>query len=438
MVPAGISQLTIEVAATDTNLNSGSSGPVDLPVTPDPLTDVAGLVLSEDDAPAAGAEVLVRFGQGLEFCGVAGSDGRFTLAAVATIHGDIVVSARLAPVGGPAQAGTSSAVAPSRGGITDVGTIRLSSAAFDADLGTDLSQGDDDTDFVAFTQGFTFPYFGTAQPGIFVNSNGNLTFGVGDFTFNPSVPGGVVNGLPRLAVLFTDLDPRFPGTGGGVFINQHTDRFVVTWNHLPQFSEGGDNTFQAILFSDGRIQFGYHGLTADGFGIGFGGDTLDLSVAISPGGTPPLRSVDYTSDAPFSTVAGEAILENFNTNGSFDLDGWFVVFQPNAGGGYDARVVAPTPNPGTAMVEVTVQDASGAPMAGCRLEASSSADPAYAEQAFSGPDGTFRFETVPVGGMFRLSVYDGSALVATSGAQVGAAGQVLPLVIRAGATAGKE
>ncbi len=67
---------------------------------------------------------------------------------------------------------------------------------------------------------------------------------------------------------------------------------VVTWNRLPQFGEGGDNTFQAILFADGRLQFGYNGLTADGFGVGFSSDTLDIAVGSSPGGSPPVtRSV---------------------------------------------------------------------------------------------------------------------------------------------------
>jgi hypothetical protein len=334
-VPVGPKRIVFSARAEDSVGNQATTSS-QVSVVPDPLTTVVGVVLAEDGLPAAGAVARVRAPGMGDFEDTAAADGSFEIAMVTTVFGDIVVDAALDLGGGQVQRGSSAAFSPVRGGVTDVATIRLSTAAFDPELGSNLLQGDDDFDLVTFSQGFSFPYFGVNQTSVFVNSNGNLTFGGGDTTFDPVVPGGVVNSLARISPLFTDIDPRFPAdVTGGVYFKQLPERFVVTWNRLPLFSQGGDNTFQAILFADGRIQFGYNGLTADG-------NIRDLSVAVSPGGNPVLRTVDYSLEAPFDSAGGEAVFENFAAAGSFDLDGGFLVFTPNAAGGFNVRFVPPS------------------------------------------------------------------------------------------------
>lgn len=141
--------------------------------------------------------------------------------------------------------------------------------------------------------------------------------------------------------MFNDLNPPRSPADGGVFVRQESDRFIVTWHRVPQFREGGENTFQVILFADGRIRFGYQGLTADGFGDGSTTDTLDLFVGLSPGrfiDDPALRLVDYRGDTPLSIGVRDAVIEHFTEDGSFDLEGMFLLFEPNATDGYDARV----------------------------------------------------------------------------------------------------
>jgi len=69
------------------------------------------------------------------------------------------------------------------------------------------------------------------------------------------------------SAFFDDLYPPSAPLDGGVFFNQHSDRLVVTWNKLPHYSAGGSNTIQMILFADGRIQFGYRGVTAPGLAL---------------------------------------------------------------------------------------------------------------------------------------------------------------------------
>lgn len=90
----------------------------------------------------------------------------------------------------------------------------------------------------------------------------------------------------------------------------------------------GSNTFQTALFPDGRIQFGYQGMTL--------GDGI---VGISPGGNGPLIPADFTADTPFSTAALQAIWEVFP--GGFDLAESFVLFTPNGQAGFDVQWVPP-------------------------------------------------------------------------------------------------
>ncbi len=337
-----------------------------------------------------------------------GVNGGFSISGLPTAQGPLRCAATFVTVEGETLIGSSAAVAPVPEGATLVGSIRILPAAFETDIGTGLILADDDFEFIAFTEGFTFPFAGTVQTGIFVNSNGNLTFEAGDFTFDPIVPSGVVDGLPRISPLFTDIFPLFPDPDGGVYVNQFADRFVVTWNHLPQFFEGGDNTFQAILFSDGRIQFGYDGLTADGFGNGYESDTLDISVGSSPGGSPPLITVDYSVDVPFSSAPGDAILENFSLDGSFDLDGGFLLFRPTGPLAYDVDFVPPLPATGTSTLLGLAVGESGTPLPNCVITVEASNDPTFSAQAVTAEDGSFAISGVPVGGMLSIGLFNES------------------------------
>ncbi len=155
---------------------------------------------------------------------------------------------------------------------------------FNPNLGTNLLQGDDDCDFVAFN--FPFTFFGQVFTGVWVNSNGNITFGNCFTTFTPTTLPAGANRI--IAPLFFDIDP---GAGGGVFFNvvgtPGNRKFIVTWAGVPAFALGGSNTYQlqllerlnVILFMYNRIQtngFNWTGtpLTAgiaSGVAGGFGG-----------------------------------------------------------------------------------------------------------------------------------------------------------------------
>jgi hypothetical protein len=100
--------------------------------------------------------------------------------------------------------------------------------------------------------------------GLFVNSNGNVTFGAGDPNNVPTVP-DFRSGLPKIAPAWADLNPaaravdpiNFPVQALG-FAN--VNAFRVRWIDVPEFGkEGcstnafgvGGNTFGVTLYDDG-------------------------------------------------------------------------------------------------------------------------------------------------------------------------------------------
>src|SRR5262249_36939406 len=62
--------------------------------------------------------------------------------------------------------------------------------------------------------------------GFFLNSNGNITFGGGDKSNNPTVP-TFRSGLPRIAAAWTDLNPGSRGQVSGTPAAGFTNTFPV-------------------------------------------------------------------------------------------------------------------------------------------------------------------------------------------------------------------
>ena len=82
-----------------------------------------------------------------------------------------------------------------------------------ASQGTPLAALDDDDTRLAGLP-FAFPFFGATYNQVFVNSDGNLTFTVGDFASTDRSLGRMTAGPPRISPLFDDLNPS--QTAGGV------------------------------------------------------------------------------------------------------------------------------------------------------------------------------------------------------------------------------
>jgi hypothetical protein len=104
----------------------------------------------------------------------------------------------------------------------------------------------------------------SAGTAAFVNSNGNITFGSGDGTFDP----GSLALRARIAPIWDDfiLPP------GQVLSTFDNNRWIVTWNGVGKFG-GGGGTFQMVYYGpgnpdgapEGTITFGYLSVTGTGF-----------------------------------------------------------------------------------------------------------------------------------------------------------------------------
>jgi hypothetical protein len=121
----------------------------------------------------------------------------------------------------------------------------------------------------ALSGGFEFVFGGPVGTagcvwnGFFWNSNGNITFGVGDTSNFPTVP-DLRTGPPRIAPAWADVNPAaraadptsFPVQSLG-FVN--VNAFKIRWINVPEFGNedctgpcgGATNTFAVTLYDDG-------------------------------------------------------------------------------------------------------------------------------------------------------------------------------------------
>ena len=192
-------------------------------------------------------------------------------------------------------------------------TVSSSAGALDPDLGPSLTfgypdattyPGDDDTQAVAFPAGF--PFFGTTYTSVWVNADGNITFGEPDFESSDRDKIRHVLGAPRVSGFLHDwntfnaLNPAGSGTVHAA-VKANPDRLVATWSEVADFEGGVSSTFQITLFSNGAVEIlvaeldeaSIHGV----LGIAEGG------------GLGPYQVVDLSS--PAQSLGGGAILEAF-------------------------------------------------------------------------------------------------------------------------------
>ena len=161
--------------------------------------------------------------------------------------------------------------------------------------------GDDDSR--EFTLPFPFPFYGRYQTKMFVNSDGNITFGEPESSSDPRSLDRVTAGPPRIAPLFRDLDPTKALDGIRVLLEAN-NRAVISWVLVPEFSDVGTGplqTFQVRLYFDGRIEFAYERI-----------NTQSAIVAISPGGVlGNTRVVSFIEGSPdeFSGTVAERFTE---------------------------------------------------------------------------------------------------------------------------------
>jgi hypothetical protein len=184
---------------------------------------------------------------------------------------------------------------------------RRSDRAFQSQVGERIALQDDDSARLALA--FAFPFYGGRYADAFVNSDGNVTFGVEEHASTDRNVARFLTGPPRIAALFDDLDPS---SAGGVFRRTDGDALLVTWCDVPEFDSPANRVnVQVRLAADGTIDFIYGGTLSPTSAV----------VGVSPGETGIFTPVDVSAVGAAGTLGGGsgAVGERFSSRQELDF-----------------------------------------------------------------------------------------------------------------------
>ena len=164
---------------------------------------------------------------------------------------------------------------------------------------------------------FALDFYGTTYSSVFVNNNGNVSFGAPLAAYTPY--GLSTPGAPLIAPFFADVDTRSSGTkpvqyGYGSTIYEGHAAFCVDWLNVGYFSNGEDklNSFQLLLVSRADKAPG-------AFDIVFNYDTINWETGSYSGGSNGLGGtsafVGFTAGTgkpgTFTEFAGSGVPGSF-------------------------------------------------------------------------------------------------------------------------------
>ncbi|MEM7051167.1 MAG: hypothetical protein AAF604_15975 [Acidobacteriota bacterium] len=121
---------------------------------------------------------------------------------------------------------------------------------------------------------FTVPFCGRRYDSLWINANGSLTFEAGDTDRSPT-PRELLSGPPRIAPLWSDLDPS---AGGEIAFEVDPYGLAVRFSQVPRSDaeeDGGGNSFEVFVdrfFGFVRIDYGDLDVTGGIAGLSCGGD----------------------------------------------------------------------------------------------------------------------------------------------------------------------
>jgi hypothetical protein len=118
--------------------------------------------------------------------------------------------------------------------------------------GTAISMMDDDSYLVPI--GFAFPFADQIWTEVYIGSNGYLTFGTADFSYEDSLFTHFQ--LPRISGLMTDLSPDIAGE---IRVQQGpAGSLVVTWLGVPIYGQAEfDVDMQILLHPNGAVEIAW-------------------------------------------------------------------------------------------------------------------------------------------------------------------------------------
>jgi hypothetical protein len=166
--------------------------------------------------------------------------------------------------------------------------------------GSSIPLSDDDSELVSVTGGNSVWLYGQPYNSVYVGSNGYLTLGSSDTDYTESIDDHFDQ--PRISGLFDDLNPSSSGT---VYSQQLSDRLVVSYDQVTEYSSTNQNTFQIELHFDGTIVMSWERI-----------DSGDAIVGLSEGeGQDP----DFFESDLSNYPAPSSCLADFNGDGVLDF-----------------------------------------------------------------------------------------------------------------------
>jgi len=103
-----------------------------------------------------------------------------------------------------------------------------------------------------------------------------------------------------IAVFWDDLNPSSEGEVY-YYYDAANDRVIVEWSGVPQYPSSGSLTFEAILYSDGKILFQYNSMSGDLTSATIGIENSDASI-----GLPVVYNAAYVSDGIALLISTES------------------------------------------------------------------------------------------------------------------------------------
>jgi hypothetical protein len=182
-------------------------------------------------------------------------------------------------------------------------TTTVSAFPTDPAPGTTIGLGDDGYATADLSGGRKVWLYGTGYSQFYIGSNGYVTFLAGDIEYWPLPQYHF--GLPRISGFFDDLCPL---DGGRISWQQLSDRAVVTFEEVPEFSffgGGATVSLQIEMFFDGVIRITWlavnppFGITGLSKGQGQPSDFLesDLTALVAcGGGNASFRFLSFPTD----------------------------------------------------------------------------------------------------------------------------------------------
>lgn len=173
--------------------------------------------------------------------------------------------------------------------------------------GTAISLTGDDANAGPLPIGFNFPFYGTTFPSFRICTNGWLSFTSSLTAYsNTALPNAGATVPENLVAPFWD-DLNFTA-GAQAFYQYDGSRLIVEWKNVPRYLDSANlNTFEVILYPDGRIVYQYltmNAATMNSNTVGIQNDTKNdgLQVAFNAAYVANNLAVRFSPPARWLTV----------------------------------------------------------------------------------------------------------------------------------------